>query len=141
MVATHGRERGEAPTDSSDPTLQPGLLCARPAGWRDSSVRASLPAELVSFLDAEPPADLAADLRVLRDESAERGWPAAVEGMSRSLAATGGIDRASVALSAARAAAGDERVEYDEEVDLGVYDGALRLLEGGGWHAADELGA
>ena len=64
-----------------------------------------------------------------------------VEGMSRSLASTGGVDRASVALSAARAASGDERVEYDEEVDLGVYDRALRLLEGGGGHAADELGA
>ncbi|SDR79049.1 hypothetical protein SAMN04489857_1180 [Parafannyhessea umbonata] len=32
-------------------------------------------------------------------------------------------------------------IEYDEEVDLGVYDGALRLLEGGDRHAADELGA
>ena len=133
--------RREAPTDSSDPTLQLRLLCMRPAGWRDSSVRASLPAELVAFLDSEAPADLAADLRVLRDESAERGWGAAVEGMSRSLAATGGVDRASVALSAARAASGDERVEYDEEVDLGVYDRALRLLGGGGGHAADELGA
>lgn len=51
------------------------------------------------------------------------------------------IDRASVALSAARAVSGDERVEYDEEVDLGVYDRALRLLEGGGGRAADELGA
>lgn len=61
--------------------------------------------------------------------------------MSRSLAATGGVDRASVALSAARAASGDERVGYDEAVDLGVYDRALRLLEGGGRHAADELGA
>jgi transposase len=130
-IATYEREWGEAPTDSSDPTLQLRLLCARPAGWRDSSVRASLPAELVSFLDAEPPADLAADLRVLRDESAERGWPAAVEGMSRSLAATGGIDRASVALSAARAAAGDERVEYDEEVDLGVYDGGAEAARRG----------
>ena len=140
-IATYEREWGEAPTDSSDPTLQLRLLCARPAGWRDSSVRASLPQELVAFLDGEPADSLKADLRVLRDESAERGWEAAVEGMSRSLAATGGIDRASVALSAARAAAGDERVEYDEEVDLGVYDGALRLLEGGGWHAADELGA
>lgn len=141
VVATYEREWGEAPTDSSDPTLQLRLLCARPAGWRDSSVRASLPAELVSFLDSERPAGLAADLRVLRDESAERGWAAAVEGMSRSLAATGGLDRASVALSAARAAAGDERVEYDDEVDLGVYDGALRLLEGGDRRAADELGA
>ena len=32
-------------------------------------------------------------------------------------------------------------MEYDEKVDLDVYDGALRLLEGGGRHAADELGA
>ena len=61
--------------------------------------------------------------------------------MSRSLAATGGGGRASVAPSAARAASGDERVEYDGEVDLGVYDRALGLLEGGGGHAADELGA
>ena len=65
----------------------------------------------------------------------------AAEGMSRSLAATGGVDRASAALSAARAASGDERVEYDEEVDLGVCDRAPRLLEGGGGHAADEPGA
>ena len=64
---------------------------------------------------AEPPADLAADPGVLRDESAERGWEAAVEGLPRSLAASGGLDRAAVALSAVRAAAGDERVEYDEE--------------------------
>lgn len=141
VVAAYEREWGEAPTDSSDPTPRLRLLCLRPAGWRDSSVRASLPAELVAFLDSEAPAGLAADLRVLRDESAERGWGAAVEGMSRSLAATGGVDRASVALSAARAASGDERVEYDEEVDLGVYDRALGLLEGGGGHAAEELGA
>jgi hypothetical protein len=92
VVATHGRQWGGAPTDSSGPTLQLRLLCMRPAGWRDPGVRASLPAEL------------AADLRVLRDESAERGWADAVEGMSRSLAATGGLDCASVALSAARAA-------------------------------------
>lgn len=87
------------------------------------------------------PADLAADLRAPRDESAERGWPAAVGGTSRPPAATGGVDRASVAPSAARAAAGDERAEYDEEVGLGVCDGAPGLLEGGGSRAADKLGA
>lgn len=112
---------------------------ARRAG--DSSVRASPPAELVAFPGSEAPADLAADLRVLRDEGAGRGWGAAVEGMSRSLAATGGVDRASVALSAAGAASGDERVEHGDEVDLGVCDRAPRLLEGGGGHAADEPGA
>lgn len=104
-------------------------------------MRASPPAELVASPGSEAPADLAADLRVLRDEGAGRGRGAAVEGMSRPLAATGGVDRAPVALSAAGAASGDERVEYDEEVDLGVCDRALRLLEGGGGHAADELGA
>lgn len=34
-----------------------------------------------------------------------------------------------------------QTVEYDDEVDLGVYDRALGLLEGGGGHAAEELGA
>lgn len=131
VLASYERQWGPAPTDSSDPTLQLRLLCMRPGGWRDSAIRPSLPPALVAFLDSEGPADLAADLRVLRDESADRGWAAAVEGMSRSLAATGGLDRASVALSAARAAAGDARVEYDDEVDLGVYDGALELLGGG----------
>jgi transposase len=140
-VASYERRWGETPTDSSDPTLQLRLLCMRPAGWRDSSVRGSLPAELVSFLDAEPAGRLHADLRVLRDESAERGWAAAVEGMLRTVRATGSIDRASVAVSAARAQAGDERVEYDEAVDLGVYDRALRVLEGGEGDADDQLGA
>lgn len=55
VVAAYEREWGEAPTDSSDPTPRLGLLCLRPAGWRDSSVRASLPAELVAFLDSEAP--------------------------------------------------------------------------------------
>lgn len=140
-IATHGRQWGGAPTDSSDPTPRPGLPCMRPAGWRDSSVRASLPEELVAFLDGEPADSLKADPGVLRDESAERGWGAAVEGMARSLAATGGLDRATASPSAARAAAGDERAGYGEEVDLGACDGAPRLLEGGGRHAADELGA
>ena len=54
----------------------------------------------------------------------------------RSLAATGGVDRASVA----RPASGDERVEYNEQVDLGVCDRALGLPEGGGDHVADVLG-
>ncbi|ERL09235.1 hypothetical protein HMPREF1316_2693, partial [Olsenella profusa F0195] len=141
VVATYERQWGDAPTDSSDPTLQLRLLCMRPAGRGDSSVRSSLPEDLVAFLDSEQPKGLAADLRVLRDESAQRGWCAAVEGMARSLRLTGGVDRASVALSAARAAAGDARVGYDEAVDLGVYDDALRMLEGGGRHADDELGA
>ena len=113
----------------------------RPAGWRGSSGSSSSLAKLVSFLDAEAPVDIASELRVLCDEIAERGWPAAVEGMLRSLAAIGGVNRTPMARSAMMAAAWDGRVEYEKEIDLGVYDGVLRLLEGGGGHAADELGA
>lgn len=61
--------------------------------------------------------------------------------MARSLGLTGGVGRASVAPSAARAAAGDARAGYGEEVDLGACDGAPGLLEGGGRHADGGLGA
>ena len=131
VVAEYPREWGDAPTDSADPTLQLRLLCVRPGGWRDSVVRRSLPGELVAFLDSEPPADLGADLRALRDASARLGWAAAVEGAARSLEATGGLDASSLELSAARAAAGDAGVAYDEPVDLAGYDRAFGLLEGG----------
>lgn len=127
VVAEYPREWGDAPTDSADPALQLRLLCARPGGWRDSVVRRSLPGELVGFLDSEEPADL----RALRDVSARRGWAAAVEGAMRSLEATGGVDAATLELSAARAATGDALVEYDEPVDLAGYDRAFELLEGG----------
>lgn len=141
VVATYEREWGEAPTDSSDPLPRPRLLCMRPNGWRDSLVRLSLPDGLVSFLDGEPASRLQADLRVLRDESSERGWGAAVEGMPGSVRATGPVDRASVAVSAARAQSGDARAEYDEEAGLGACDSAPGLLEGGAGDAHDQLGA
>lgn len=141
VVATYEREWGEAPTSSADPMLQLKLLCMRPGGWRDSVVRDSLPDELVAFLDAADPSDLAADLRVLRDASEGRGFGVAVEGMLRSLEATGGVDAASVELSAAVAASGDERVDYDERVGLSVYDSALHLVEGGADDAHEQLGA
>ena len=139
VVAEYEREWGSVPTDSSDPVLQLRLLCMRPTGWRDSVVRQSLPRELVEFLDGEGGADLGRDLRVLRDASAQHGWEAAVRGMEAALRATGGVDGASVELSAAVAASGGTRVEYDEEPDLGEYDRAVGLAGGGGGHAA--LGA
>lgn len=131
VVAEYPREWGDAPTDSADPTPRPGLLCVRPGGWRDGVVRGSLPEELVSFLDSEAPADLGADLRALRDAGARRGWAATVEGALRSLGATGGVDAATLELAAARAAAGDASVEYDEPAGLAGHDRAFELLEGG----------
>lgn len=131
VVAEYEREWGDAPTDSADPLPRLKLLSMRPGGWRDSVVRRSLPGELVAFLDSGPPADLGADLRALHDVSARRGWAAAVEGAVRSLGATGGVDPATLELSAARAASGDAAVEYDEPVDLSGYDRAFEMLGGG----------
>lgn len=67
----------------------------------------------------------------LRDVSARRGWAATAGGALRSLGATGGVDAATLELAAARAAAGDALVEYDEPVDLAGYGRAFELLEGG----------
>lgn len=141
VVATYEREWGKAPTGSSDPLPRPRLPCMRPNGWRDSSVRPSLPDGLVSFPGGEPASGLQADLRALRDESSERGWGAAAGGMPGSVRATGPVDRASVAVSAARAQSGDARTEYDEEAGLGACDSAPGPLEGGAGDAHDQLGA
>ena len=136
VLATYEREWGSVPTSSADPTLQLKLLCMRPGGWRDSVVRDSLPDELVAFLDAEDAAGLSADLRVLRDAAERSGFGAAVEGMVRSLGATGSLSAANVELSAAVAASGDEAVTYDSPVDLSAYDEVWRVLDGGGHDAA-----
>jgi len=136
VVTAYEREWGDAPTDSADPMLQLKLLCMRPAGWRDSIVRRSLPGELASYLDGEDAAGLGRDLRILRDAAGAHGFASAVEAMVESLSATGCVDSATVALSAARIASGGARCEYDEDVDLGAYDRAFRLVEGGDGDAA-----
>ena len=136
VVAAYDREWGDAPTDSADPMLQLKLLCMRPAGWRDSIVRRSLPGELAAYLDGEDAADLGRDLRILRDEAGAHGFASAVGAMVESLSATGCVDAATVGLSAARIASGEARCEYDEDVDLGAYDRAFRLVEGGDGDAA-----
>ncbi|MBR3385571.1 MAG: hypothetical protein IKG69_10295, partial [Atopobiaceae bacterium] len=136
VLATYEREWSPVPTSSADPTLQLKLLCMRPGGWRDSVVRDSLPDELVAFLDAEDAASLSSDLRVLRDAAERSGFGAAVEGMVRSLGATGSLGAANVELSAAVAASGDEAVTYDRPVDLSVYDEVWQVLDGSGHDAA-----
>jgi hypothetical protein len=135
-LAAYERGWGPVPTSSADPTLQLKLLCMRPGGWRDSVVRDPLPGELVAFLDAEDAAGLSADLGTLRDAAEGSGFRAAVEGMVRSLSATGSPGAANVELSAAVAASGDEAIAYDKPVGLSVYDEAWRVLGGGGHDVA-----
>lgn len=128
VVAEHPRAYGAAPTDTSDPASQLALLCRRPGAWANSKARASLPDALRAHMDSLPRADLKAELRLMRDQAAETGWAATVEAMAGALAATGRVDRASVAVCAARILGGG--ISYDEPVDLSEYDSALGAARG-----------
>ena len=103
-----------AATDRNDSTWGSGQRQAREL-WRNSSVRSAMPDALRDYMDG---------LRLMRDLVQRSGWDATVGAMRCALESTGRIDAASVAVAAARAEGG--AIEYDEPVDLGVYDAALR---------------
>ena len=128
VVAEHPRAYGDAPTDTTDPASQLALLCSKPGAWANSKVRSALPDELREHMDSLGRSDLKSELRLMRDQSAESGWGATVRAMRAALLATGRIDRASVAVGAARIIGGS--VAYDEDVDLAVYDSALASARG-----------
>lgn len=127
LICEHERQYGSAPTDSCSPASQLPLLCTRPGAWMNSKVRSSLPDELRSHMDSLAKADLKEELRIMRDQVAQSGWDAAKGAFAMALDATGRIDRASVAICAARI--NSPCVSYDDPVDLGIYDVAIGALE------------
>ena len=122
FVCEHARAYGGAPTDSSDPASQLHLLCQKPGGWANSQVRASLSDDLRGYMDSLGKDELKAELRLMREEAARTGWSATLQAVELAHAATSRIDRASVAVSAARIASGNGVIAYDEPVDLAGYD-------------------
>jgi hypothetical protein len=124
-IALHPRAYGDAPTSSEDPSRQLELLCNRPNAWANSQVRDVLPDPLREWLDAQERTALRDSLHALRHASRESGWGNAVTAMLEILETSGTIDRASVELAAARLAAGQQGVTYDEPVDLSEYDQAF----------------
>ena len=122
FVCEHARAYGSAPTDSNDPGSQLHLLCMKPGGWQNSQVRAALSDDLRAHMDSLGKDELKAELRLMRDESARTGWSATLQAVELAHAATSRIDRASVAVSAARIASGDETIAYDQPIDLTEYD-------------------
>ena len=80
-------------------------------------------------VDETHKSELRAELRVMRNQAASSGYGATVDAMSASLAGTGRVDEAGVALAAARAASGT--VTYEDRVDLGAYDVAFASIGGG----------
>lgn len=121
-IAEYERAYGDAPTRADDPTSQLALLCAKPGGWPNSSVRAALPESLSSAIDSMGRADRAAMLRALRDASAASGFQASARALA-ALSAGGGVPGAAeVALAAACIANGQGAIAYADEPDLGAYD-------------------
>lgn len=97
-------------------------------GSVENKVRSALLGGLREHMDSLGGPDLRAELRLMRDQAAASGWAATVQAMAAALAATGRVDRASVAVGAARIAGG--AVSYDEAVDLSAYDSALASARG-----------
>ncbi len=124
LVCEHPRAYGDAPTDSADPGSQLALLCFKTGSWRNSKVRSAVSDGLRAHMDSLGRDELRAELRAMRDANARSGWEATLQAAELAFAATGRVDAASVSVAAARAETG--RVDYDEPVDLGVYDAAMR---------------
>lgn len=122
FVCRHPRAYGSAPTDSTDPGSQLHLLCTKPGGWRNSRVRAALSDDLREYMDSLSGDELKEELRLMRDENARSGWEATLQAVELAHGATGRVDRASVAVSAARIASGEAPISYDQPVDLREYD-------------------
>lgn len=126
LVCEHARAYGSGPTDSTDPASQLGLLAVRIGAWENSRVRVALPDELREHMDALGEDELRREVRLMRDQAATSGWETCVQAMGLAYAATGRVDAASVAVSAARLETGG--VSYDEPVDLSVYDAAMGMV-------------
>lgn len=101
------------------------LLCNRPNAWPNSRVREALPDPLRGWLDLQEETVRREGLQTLKKTDRDNGWANAVGAMLQVLEATGGVDRASVQLAAARIADGGAGVSYDEPVDLSEYDRAF----------------
>lgn len=121
LVASYERAYGDAPTRADNPMAQLALLCRKPGGWRNSSVRASLPERLRVSIDSMEKSDRSAMLRMMRDVSAASGYEAAVTAMA-TLADGGVPSEADVSLAASLLANGQGAVSYDDEPDLEMYD-------------------
>lgn len=122
LLAEHERAYGAAPSDSTEPARQLPLLCLKPGGWINSQVREDLSSDLRAYIDSMDRSALKPLLRLMRDEQASSGYTATIQSMERVFSATGSLDAANVSVGAARIAAGDESVQYDDPVDLSVYD-------------------
>lgn len=120
VIVTHPRAYGSAPTSTTDPASQLALLARKPGAWGNSQVRAALPENLRAYMDGLDRDARAERIRLMRNVSADRGWSAMVSAAESALAHTGRVDEAGITVAALRGESAP--VDYDEPVDLSVYD-------------------
>jgi transposase len=75
-LASHQRAFGKSHIKTIDTISQLGLLTHRPKGFRNSVIRDSLPASVVSYLDGLDTEGLRRDLRLLHDTARRSGLEA-----------------------------------------------------------------
>jgi len=124
FVCRHERQYGAGPTDTTNPASQLPLLTMKLGAWKNSEVRDAIPDDLRRYLDDLDRHELGSSLKIMRGQVEQHGWEATIEAMGIALQSTGRLDGASVSVAAARAEGGS--IAYDEPVDLGVYDAAMR---------------
>lgn len=124
FVCRHERQYGAGPTDATNPASQLPLLTMKLGAWKNSEVRDAIPDDLRRYLDDLDRRELGSSLKIMRGQVEQHGWEATIEAMGIALRSTGRLDGASVSVAAARAEGGS--IAYDEPVDLGVYDAAMR---------------
>ena len=123
VISRHRRAYGSARTDTTDPASQLPLLARKPRVWQNSLVRFSLSDDLRRYMDGLGGDELKGALRTLRDVSASKGWEAALSAAELSFEGSGRLDEASVSVAAAGIMSSP--VEYEDAVDLAVYDQAM----------------
>ena len=124
LVCEHERAYGSAPSDSANPASQLPLLSFKVGAWKNSQVRDALPGDVAAYMDRLGKPDLRAVLRTMDSQVGRYGWDGAVDAMSLALSSTGRLDESTVAMAAA--GANSASIVYDEPIDLGVYDAAMR---------------
>jgi len=124
LVATHRRLYGHDPGESLDPGASLRLLVSRPGGWKNSSVRMSLPESLKGYIDSQGKEVVRECLSTLLEASSETDYATAVEAAWNVYQHTGRIRRPDVAVWAQRLWYGEE-AGYSEMVDLEGYDRAF----------------
>lgn len=128
FVAEHTRLYSETPSESIDPGASLRLLARRPGAWMNSKLRMSLPESLVNYIDAQEK-DIVRDcIKTLADVTDQTDFLTAVNAAWNVYRRSGQLKHADVSVYA-MSMFSSCCIEYDDVVDLDIYDQAFEGME------------